>query len=157
MLITFISPKRMTRPSVTSSRASMKLAASRATISRGAIGEGLHAQVALEQPALVAQPGARGRVRDSPIFDEQAARGQGQHEVEVLLDQQHAGSVLAGDGRHGGGDRLHDGRLDAFARLVEQEQARAADDGAGHGELLVLAAGPAAAAPAAAPRAALEA
>src|SRR2546430_10418293 len=75
MLITFISPKRMTRPSVTSSRASMKLAASRATISRGAIGEGLHAQVALEQPALVAQPGARGRVHDSPVFDEQAAGG----------------------------------------------------------------------------------
>src|SRR5438034_3645752 len=141
ILITLISPKRMTRPSVTSSNASMKLAASRATISIGAIGRGLDSQIAIEQPAVVAQSSALDRVDDPAVLDEDAARGQRQDQVEVLLGQQHARAVLPRDGGHGSGDGLHDGRLETLARLVEQEQARAADDGAGDGELLLLAAG----------------
>src|SRR5213078_2201155 len=117
MLITFISPKRMTSPRVTSSRASMKLEASRATSRAWALGD------------------------DPSVLDEQAARGQRQHEVEVLLDQQHARAFLPGDGGHGGRDGLHDGRLNALAGLVQQEQAWATDDGARDGELLLLPAG----------------
>ena len=47
---------------------------------------------------------------------------------------------------HYGADLLDDRRLDAFGRLVEDEQARARDKRAADGELLLLAAGKVAAA-----------
>src|SRR5262245_12038797 len=68
--------------------------------------------------------------------------------VEILLDQ-HDGDVpevaQVGDGA---GNVLDDGRLDAFGGLVEQEHARPHHQRAADGELLLLAAGEIAAAPA---------
>ena len=68
-------------------------------------------------------------------------------EVEILLDQQDRHPPLPAQVGDGAADILDDGRLDAFGRLVEHEELRLHDEGAGDGELLLLAAGEIAAAP----------
>src|SRR5262245_10906890 len=68
--------------------------------------------------------------------------------VEVLLDQQDGDVAQVAQVGDGAGDVLDDGGLNAFGRLVEQEQPRPHHQRAADGELLLLAAGEIAAAPA---------
>ena len=68
-------------------------------------------------------------------------------ELEILLDQQDGHVALLAKIVDGAADVLDDRGLDAFGRLVENQQARAHDQRAADRELLLLAAGEIAAAP----------
>src|ERR1700686_3144639 len=68
--------------------------------------------------------------------------------VEILLDQDDGDLAERAQIGDGAADILDDRRLDAFGRLVEQEQPRPHPQGAADGELLLLAARQVAAAPA---------
>src|SRR6266540_7066019 len=126
MLITFINPKMISRPRVTSRSASVKFAASRrmtklcaiepATVPSPSPGaerhtrstvEHLDGEIAVEKSAVVTQAGAVALVDDAPVLDEQATGGERHDHAHVLLDQQHAHRVLSGDGTQGRGERLH--------------------------------------------------
>ena len=69
---------------------------------------------------------------------------------EILLDEQDGDLALGAQIGDGAADILDDRGLDALGRLVEHEEPRPRDEGAADGELLLLAAGEVAAAPAAA-------
>src|SRR5205085_11824885 len=69
-------------------------------------------------------------------------------EVEILLDQHDRDAAEIAQICDGAADVLDDRRLDAFGRLVEQQQTRLHHHGAPDRELLLLAAGQIAPAPA---------
>ena len=83
----------------------------------------------------------------APLHD-QVVVGERAGEVVVLLDQQDGHFAGRGQRPDGALDVLDDRRLDALGRLVEDEQPRAHRQRAADGELLLLAAGEVAAAPA---------
>jgi hypothetical protein len=68
------------------------------------------------------------------------AVGDVEHEVEVLLDDDEREPVALAQAGEDLADLLHDRRLDAFRRLVEQEQPRRGDERAAEREDLLLAA-----------------
>src|SRR6266576_6080612 len=61
-------------------------------------------------------------------------------EVEVLLDKEDADFAFGFDFQNGFANQVNDVRLDAFGRLVEDEDFRIGQERAGDGELLLLAA-----------------
>ena len=69
-------------------------------------------------------------------------------EVEILLDQYHGDPSEIAQIGDGAADVLDDRRLDTLGRLIQQQQARAHDQRPADRELLLLAAGEIAAAPA---------
>src|SRR6185437_4057645 len=62
------------------------------------------------------------------------------NEVDVLLDHQHGEAAIAVEGEDALADLLDDARLHAIARLVEEQDFRAADDGASDGQHFLLSA-----------------
>src|SRR3954465_7031456 len=82
----------------------------------------------------------RAPIHDSEIVAELAGK------VEILFDQHDGDVAEVTQIRDGAADVLDDRGLDAFGRLVEQQQSRAHHQRAADGELLLLAAGEIAAA-----------
>ncbi len=77
---------------------------------------------------------------DAAAFDHHDAIGHVEHEVEVLLHHQQRQLVAAAQLDQDLADLLHDRRLDAFGRLVEQQQPRHRHQRAAEREDLLLAA-----------------
>src|SRR6202140_1794221 len=90
--------------------------------------------------------GARARENDLAAIHHREGFGEFVDEVEILLDQEDGDVALVAEPCDGTADILDDRRLDTLGRLVEDEEARPGDEGAGDGELLLLAAGEIAAA-----------
>ena len=78
---------------------------------------------------------------DRALLHDVIAVGQLQGELEILLHQQHrhAGPRCLSVCQHVA-DQRDDRRLNALGRLVEDQQLGSGDQGAGDGELLLLAA-----------------
>ena len=94
----------------------------------------------LDQPPVV-QAGGCHLGGDLALLHEQHARRQSSDHLEVLLDQQDREIPALPEGAQMIDDLLDDRGLDAFARLVEQHQARPADQAARERQDLLLAAG----------------
>src|SRR5512133_309708 len=75
-------------------------------------------------------------VDDAPPLDEEVPVGEGRDEAEVLLDEDDREPALL-QGAHDLPERLHDHGREALGDLVEEEQARAGAEDAGHGEHLL--------------------
>src|SRR3982074_3005892 len=78
---------------------------------------------------------------DTSLVHDIAALSHGTDHVEILLDENNGDVGLAIQVDYGAGDILHNRWLDAFRRLVEQDQRRIADHDATDCQLLLLAAG----------------
>src|SRR5262245_45986735 len=78
---------------------------------------------------------------DAAAIDDDEMVGGAPREGDVLLDQHDGLAVLAVEIDQDLLDLLDDVRLDAFGRLVEQDDLRLAEQSARQGELLLLAAG----------------
>ena len=96
-----------------------------------------HAQhvgkVAAEQPVDTCL------AHDAAALENDHALGDVEHEIEVLLDDQHRQAMLAAQLRERRADLLHDGRLDALTRLIQQQQPWVGNERAREGEDLLLA------------------
>ena len=91
-------------------------------------------------PGLVNTPMARRALEDDAArLHNEAAVRDGEREVQELLDEEYGEPAF--EGRDDALDLVDDRGLDAFGRLVEEEQLRAADEGTGDSELLLLTAG----------------
>src|SRR5581483_4885324 len=84
---------------------------------------------------------------DRAAFEDEVPIGELLGEFEVLLDEEDGDVVVGGEGSDDALYLLDEGGLDALGGLVEEEEARAGDECAGDGQLLLLAAGEVAAAP----------
>src|SRR5262249_43571321 len=85
-------------------------------------------------------PIQRGRAAfhdNGPLFHHVIAVGQLEGELEILLDQQQCELPFLLQRLQHLADERDDGRLDAFGRLIEDDQLRLGDQGAGDGELLL--------------------
>ena len=89
----------------------------------------------------------RPRLDDLAALHHQVLVGQFGGKVVVLLDQDDRHGLAVGQHADDPADVLDDARLDAFGRLVEDQQLRAGRQRARDRELLLLAAGEVAAAP----------
>ena len=78
---------------------------------------------------------------DAAPFDDDDAVGNVEHQVEVLLHHQQRQLVALAQADQDLADLLHDRRLDAFGRFVEQQQPRHRHQRAAEREDLLLAAG----------------
>ncbi len=97
------------------------------------------AEVALAQQCrVVAQLLSGAAQRDRSMAEHIGALGNGQSEVHVLLDEEHAGARLVGDGAHGGQQALHGDRCQAEAELVDEQQPRLARERSGDCQHLLL-------------------
>src|SRR5579864_22687 len=98
------------------------------------------AKESMERLLAPLQSGSRDNIDDAAVLDQVVAIRERRDEAEVLLDQDH-GEALLLERPHDASERLDDHRREALGDLVEQQQARAGAEDAGHGEHLLLAAG----------------
>src|ERR1700757_576952 len=77
---------------------------------------------------------------DAPLVHDVAALRHGADHVEILLDQDDGHARLAVELDHVAGDVLHDIRLNALGRLIEQNEMGIGDEHAADRKLLLLAA-----------------
>ena len=78
--------------------------------------------------------------RDHPLLEQQHPVGELGDEVEVLLHHDDGDALLAVEAPQQLDDRVDDGGLDAFRRLVEEDELGLGDEAAGDREKLLLAA-----------------
>lgn len=80
----------------------------------------LHGQIFSRQRRV--EPHLLGRylLANAAVLNEEAALRHGSGQLQVLLDEQHREALLGGDALHGAANLLHDRRLDALRRLVQQ-------------------------------------
>src|SRR5262245_47570604 len=144
-----VTPRAAATDSATSARgrlAEKVWAALAKTDTAIASSENLERQHALECRLVHAVAGAR--IHDGAALHHSEMVAEFARKVEILLDQQDGDVAQVAQVGDGAGNVLDDRRLNALGGLVEQQQPRPHDQGAAYGELLLLAAGEVAAAPA---------
>ena len=96
-------------------------------------------EIAADDFAVV-EHGGRQLGDDPPLVHDVAALRHGADHIDILFDKDDGQAGLAVQFDDDARDVLHDRRLNAFGRLVEQQQRRLADEHPPDRELLLLAA-----------------
>src|SRR5690606_37791039 len=98
-----------------------------------------HRQISLHEPVRELVHAASGD--DPALGHDSEAVAEAAHERQLLLDDEHRQSELVIQPANHVADCRDDARLNAFGRLVEDQQARLEDERARNRELLLLPAG----------------